>query len=78
MGIGMEKRYGCAVVTGASAGLGEEFASQLGGRVGKLVLVARREERLVRLAEELGKIFPEVEVKVVVADLADADRRAHV
>ena len=37
------QRYSCAVVTGASSGLGEEFALQLAPRVGRLVLVARRE-----------------------------------
>ena len=43
-----------AVVTGASAGLGEEFARQLSARAHKLVLVARRRDRLEALVEELG------------------------
>jgi short-subunit dehydrogenase len=43
-----------ALITGASAGLGVEFARQLSKRGHRLVLVARRKERLEQLAEELG------------------------
>lgn len=43
-----------ALVTGASAGLGVEFARQLSKRGHRLVLAARRKERLEELAKELG------------------------
>ncbi len=43
-----------ALITGASAGLGVEFARQLSKRGHRLVLAARRKERLEQLAKELG------------------------
>lgn len=61
-----------ALITGASAGLGEEFARQLADRGCNLVLVARRRERLDdvarRLREQTGTT-----ATVIAADLAEPD-----
>ena len=46
----------CAVVTGASSGLGMEFARQLAPYASSLVLVARRTERLKAIQQELGEM----------------------
>lgn len=66
--------YQTAMVTGASSGLGEEFAHQLGSRCGTLILVARREERLVALREELMAKHDGLRVEAFAADLSiDSD-----
>jgi short-subunit dehydrogenase len=57
-------------VTGASAGLGAEFARQLAARGHDLLLVARREERLLRLAGELVAAHG-VRADPISCDLAD-------
>ncbi len=62
-------RFSCALVTGASAGLGEEFALQIAPRVGKIVLVARREPLLSQLADRLRAEFPQVTVAIFAVDL---------
>ncbi|MGH7747058.1 MAG: SDR family NAD(P)-dependent oxidoreductase, partial [Candidatus Dormibacteria bacterium] len=57
-----------ALITGASSGFGENFARRLAGRGHELVLVARRVDRLERLAEEL-RAQSGARVEVVGADL---------
>ncbi len=59
------------VVTGASAGIGREFAVQLAPRAGTVVLVARRAARLEQLRAELIAKNPRLRVVIVAADLAD-------
>ena len=66
------KLHGCtALITGASAGIGREFARQLANRARALVLVARREQRLNELRDELRNRHPQLNVHVRVVDLCD-------
>jgi uncharacterized protein len=69
----LKARYGeWAVVTGASAGLGAEFARALAHEGLSCVLTARREDRLRDLASELEKT-EHVATRVVAVDLGSAD-----
>jgi short-subunit dehydrogenase len=58
------------VVTGASAGIGAAFAEVFAAERWDLVLIARREDRLLALADRLRTTYG-VETHVIVADLAD-------
>jgi short-subunit dehydrogenase len=58
------------LVSGASSGIGEEFARQMAREGAHLVLTARSTERLEQLARKLGAAH-HVETQVVAADLAE-------
>lgn len=61
-----------ALITGASSGIGLEFAKIFASRKNNLVLVARNSEKLLVLAEQLMNQYG-VAVRVVVADLSNMD-----
>jgi len=61
-----------ALITGASSGIGAELARLHAARGGDLVLVARREEALNALKQELVADYG-ISVSVIVADLSEAD-----
>ena len=67
---------GTAVVTGATSGIGLEFARTLASRGHDLCLVSRDEVRLRNVAEELRAL--RVEVEVLPADLSDREDLARV
>ena len=66
-----------ALITGATAGIGHEYAVQLAARGHDLVLVARDGARLEQVADDLRRSH-QVEVEVLVADLTDRDALARV
>lgn len=73
MAEGFAGRYGpWALVTGASSGIGEQFARQLAARGLNLVITARRAELLERLAADLRRQHG-VAVEVLPLDLSHQD-----
>lgn len=62
-----------AVVTGASSGIGAEFGRALARRGARVALVARRRERLTKLAEEIANAGGQVSIHV-----CDVAKRAEV
>jgi len=66
------KLDGCnALITGASAGIGREFARQLAGRARSLILIARREQKLNELRDELNQEYPKIAISFRRTDLAN-------
>ncbi len=67
--------YQSVIITGASSGLGEEFARQLAPRCARMTLVARRIDRLEQVAIDLMTDFPELKIQCMQADLVVAEQR---
>ena len=65
----MNNNQGTALITGASAGIGAEFARRLAKQGYNLILTARREEKLTELATELSEQY-NIRCDVIAADLA--------
>lgn len=66
----MDPKGKVVVVTGASSGIGEATARQFGREGAKVVLAARRVDKLEALANEIGGMGTGAEVLVVQADLS--------
>lgn len=67
----MKEKYGnWALITGASSGIGEEFARRLAKEKMNLILLARRTDRLEKLSEELKKLHG-IDTVVATVDLAN-------
>lgn len=71
--------YDRIIITGASSGLGEVFARELAktaaGEACEMILIARRQERLERLAQELQERHSGVRARAMGADLAEPAER---
>lgn len=63
------------LITGASSGIGYELAKELASRKCDLVLVARSEDKLTQLAQQLKSTY-KVEVHVVPCDLSSVEQAA--
>lgn len=59
------------LLTGASAGIGHELAKLLAPKVARLILVARRVDRLEQLKQQLVGQYPQLKVDLEPCDLAD-------
>ena len=68
--------YGHVIITGASSGFGIAFARRLVGECAHMVLVARRKDILMELADELRAANSSLEVTVHACDLASPGARA--
>ena len=65
------------LITGASSGIGEEFARQLARRGHNLLLIARSENKLHSLCDELSEKYG-IEAQFIAADLLKAGERERV
>ena len=71
----MDLVYHCAVITGASSGLGAEYARQLAPFCRSLILVARRGDLLAELQAELKELYSDKEVICLTVDLTEEESR---
>lgn len=68
--------HGTALVTGASSGIGEAFARYFASQGNDVILVARREERLTRIAGDLEAAYG-INAEVFKADLSNPKDISH-
>lgn len=72
--LNLRKTYGdWVVITGATDGIGLEYAREFARRGHSLVLVGRTESKLVRVKQELSRLINPNQIVTVVADFNDAD-----
>jgi len=63
------------IITGASSGFGAAYARRLAAASTSIVLIARREEKLRELQQELSAAHPQLQVQICPCDLSQAAER---
>lgn len=63
-----------ALITGATSGIGAEFARQFAKKGYHLIVTGRRQEKIESVADELRSTF-DVPVEVIIAELSDEENR---
>ena len=72
--IDLKKKYGeWVVITGATDGIGLEYAREFARRGHSLVLVGRNETKLTRVKQELSRLLNPSKIVTVIADFNTAD-----
>lgn len=66
----MNSPQGYALITGASSGIGEEYARQLAAKGWSLILVARSQDRLEELRQQMTAAHPGIDVRSIPIDLS--------
>jgi 17beta-estradiol 17-dehydrogenase / very-long-chain 3-oxoacyl-CoA reductase len=69
----LSKRYGkgsYVLITGASDGIGRQFALEFAKRGFNIILLSRTREKLEKVDQEIKKAFPQTNTLIVVSDLA--------
>lgn len=72
--LSMQNRV--VLITGASAGIGASCAWRFAEEGSKLVLIGRREDRLLKLKKEINQCYPEVRIHTVAMSVADTEKVA--
>src|SRR3546814_5376433 len=64
-----------ALVTGASAGIGQAIAAELAGLGSQVLMIARDPDQLARARQEIADDHPQVAIHALACDVASADGR---
>ncbi len=64
-----------ALITGASSGIGEAMAYALASKGCEVFLLARREEKLILVKDNISRLYPQTQCHLISKDVKDPDLR---